>query len=144
MSSNNPPALIWKCDLPPREIIPDLIEWWLRLCAQSKDNWYAGMLQIEEVTVSDEDPFWGHTRAFLLGTKTPSMITSANTKTNTLVFYKEDAEGNLIVNPITNECIPDILHSQDIVIYRCLPISTIDNIKNSTTPEMLGTCINFL
>lgn len=141
MTSNNPPALIWKCDLPPRELIPDLIEWWLCLCAQSKANQYAGMLQIEAVTVTNEDLFRYNTRVFVLGEKTPSMITSADTKTNILAFFKEDAEGNPIINPITNDCIQEIMHSPNILIYRCLPISTIDAIENSTTPDMLGKCM---
>jgi hypothetical protein len=163
MTSNNPPVLIWKCNLPPREIIPDLIEWWLSFRKYDKHYSHAEITQIESARVEDSSvvfspfisPFmdndeksqdrltstWTVT-VFVDNKKaTQSMIISASSKTGMLRYVVEDAKGNLSIDPLTGEPREETIHNDNILIYCCLPIPSIwssekrnDADWNSETP----------
>jgi hypothetical protein len=128
--------LVWACT-PPWKIIPILIEWWLELRKCYKYYAYAEIFQIESVNVEDDEDSWHNSKVFT-GDKTPSMITSANTKTETITYYEEDAEGNPIINPITRAPISVTMHNPGILIYRCLPLSTVKDFEESGNSEVLG------
>lgn len=122
---------------PPRAITPILIEWWLELRKCYKDFADAEIFQIESANIEDAEDSWHHSKVFT-GDKTPSIITYANTKTETITYYEEDAEGNLIIDPITRDLIPITMHNPDILIYRCLPRSTIKDFAERGNSEVLG------
>jgi hypothetical protein len=111
MAEKKQPYLIINCKVH-KEILPDLIEWWLQICKQQNFNdCNAEIFQIESVTADDpDDPFWRQSKVFILGTNTPSIILSATTKEITYC---------------TEKFIKKTIYPKGIYIYRCLSLSTI-------------------
>jgi hypothetical protein len=136
----NKPLTLLINNNPPQEIIPMLIEWWLTHQKRSKDCTYAEIFQIESVKVKDpDDLYWMDTSVFVnLNEATQSMIISASTKTGTIDYYVEDAEGNPVANAITRDPMQETMHSPNILIYRCLPLSTIKYFEKYGLSNLLG------
>jgi hypothetical protein len=126
--------------LPPPAILPSLIEWWLILCKTDKDYRAAEIFQIESVEVEDpDDAFWSMSRVFIDNKEpTQSMIISASTKAGTIWYYPEDANGNPCVNPVTRDVVSAELNSQNILIYRCLPSSMVNQAEEEGWSSLLG------
>ena len=148
---------------PPQEIIPELIEKWLILRKDNRYYRYAEVFQIESAVVEDSDVvFWTYETIFkdkknvlqrrlaspetiqiFVDNKeaTQSMIISASTKTGIIKYILEDAKGDPLQAPVTGKLIEETLHSDNIRIYCCLPVSIANNYRyskgkdwHSTTP----------
>lgn len=130
MIHNKPLTLLLNSN-PPREIIPTLVEWWLTLRKTDRDYRYAEIFQIESVKVEDPNNLFWHYSSIFVDNKEPvqSMITFASTKIGIIEYYAEDAEGNPISNPKTGDPIQEIMHNPNILIYSCLPISTVETFE---------------
>ena len=138
---------------PPQEIIPELVEWWATLRKHDRHYKYAEVFQIESAAVEDSDVvFWaykkiftdkkkvsqhslaspGTIQTFVDNKKAPQrMITSASTKTGSIKYIMEDAKGDPLRAPITGKLIEETLHSDNIRIYCCLPVSTVNGYRCS-------------
>ena len=146
MTSNNPSILVLKCISPPREIIPALVEWWLKLSKGDSHFRQAGISQIESAHIENSSVMFSPyvsaladrekapqkqltspwTIAIFIDNKEPAqtMILSTSTKTGTIVYLAEDAKGNPIIDPETGDFQEETMHSGNILIYCCLPILT--------------------
>lgn len=139
LDKNESPSLLIN-DNPQRTIIPALVEWWLTECKTDKDYRAAEIFQIESVEVEDpDDAFWSMSRVFI-DNKEPaqSMIISASSKAGTIWYYPEDANGNPCVNPVTRDVVPAESNSQNILIYRCLPRSMVNQAEEEGWSSLLG------
>ena len=131
MTSDKPLSLLINGN-PPQEIIPSLIEWWL---TRRKNDWnyeYAEIFQRESADVEDQDDIlWQNAKVFIGNEAAPqNYISLASSKTGIINYVAEDAEGNPMHDPLTEGPLKKTLHSDNIRIYCCLPVSIANPINN--------------